>query len=132
MFWLAGLEKNAHGTLLTFEPNPVWQPIADANLRQIGSRYLSFLGTFEEKIAFVPLPENGIDIAFVDAIHTSAFVESQVDILLNKMREGAILFLDDINFSDDMQQCWKRLSADPRFKSSLRISDRVGVLEFRG
>ena len=73
MYWLFGLESNGGGTLLTFEPNDVWARIAEANLVAIGRRFELTVGTFEENIDRNLSPGERIDIAFIDAIHTSEF-----------------------------------------------------------
>ncbi len=67
MYWLAGLNAAATGTLFTFEPNADWASIADANLSAISHRYRLTVGTFEDHVAST-LDGRGIDIAFVDAI----------------------------------------------------------------
>ncbi len=129
MYFLAGLESNNQGQLLTFEPNDIWRKTAEQNLSKIGSRFNSILGTFEEKIDY-NLPENqSIDIAFIDGIHSKEFVIPQLEIIMDKASERAIIILNDINFSDSMKDCWSEVSKDPRFSSSVDLGGRVGILE---
>jgi len=130
MYWGAGLDQVESGRLLTFEPNEVWHAIAAARLAEFSSRAIPVLGTFEDKIA--GHLENGetIDIAFVDAIHTSDFVTPQVEMLIARLTPGGLIILDDISFSDDMRQCWQRWANDPRVTASVAVADRVGILEF--
>ena len=71
-----------------------------------------------------------IDIAFVDAIHTSEFVTPQVELLITLLAPGGLIVLDDISFSDDMCQCWNRWAHDPRVAASVAVGNRVGILEF--
>jgi predicted O-methyltransferase YrrM len=90
MYFLAGLEANGHGRLMTFEPNESWA---------------------------------------IDAIHTKAFVNAQLNIVLAKARPGAIIILDDISFSADMKQCWADVSHDARYAAAASIGSRVGIVE---
>jgi len=74
MYFLAGLNLNKKGKLLTFDPNTVWAKLAKDNLSKISDRFKLTNGTFEDNIDNV-LPEGQhIDIAFIDAIHTKEFV----------------------------------------------------------
>jgi predicted O-methyltransferase YrrM len=129
MYWLGGLERNRHGRLLTFEPNAVWAEIAQKNLAAIGSRFELTVGTFEENIDAALGPDERVDIAFVDAIHTSAFVFRQFDILAPRMQRGGLVLFDDINFSDDMATCWQTLATDRRVRASATVDGRLGVVE---
>ncbi len=129
MYFLAGIESNKEGILLTFDPNDVWATLAKDNLSQISDRFKLTVGTFEENIDNV-LPKNHtIDLAFIDAIHTKEFVVPQLDIVVSRSSSKAIIILDDINFSDNMMEYWKEVSCDSRFSSSLALGNRVGVLE---
>jgi predicted O-methyltransferase YrrM len=130
MYWLSGLEMNAAGRLLTFEPNKVWAPIARGNLDAIGTRFELTVGTFEENIDRMLRSGEQIDIAFIDAIHTSEFVVPQFQIVAARLAPGGLVLLDDIDFSDDMRSCWELLRGDSRVAASVEV-DRVGVLEFR-
>jgi len=80
MYWLAGIEASGIGTHFTFEPNVNWAAIADRNLAGVSSHYRLTVGTFEENVESV-LGGRRVDIAFVDAIHTGAFVRDQYSIL---------------------------------------------------
>lgn len=53
----------------------------------------------------------------------------QLDLVISRAKKGAIIILDDINFSEDMKQCWKEVSRDSRFISSVEFGNRVGILE---
>lgn len=104
MFWLAGLESNDQGLLLTFEPNEIWAKIAENNLSMISKRYQLTKGTFEDNVDLV-LQSSAIDLAFIDAIHTSDFVFKQFELVANCCSPGCLILLDDIDFSPDMREC---------------------------
>jgi predicted O-methyltransferase YrrM len=129
MYFLAGLEQNEHGSLFTFEPNELWAKIARENLSAIGSRYQLSVGTFEDHVAARLADCQRIDLAFIDAIHTPAFVLPQLELVLARCRAHALVILDDIHFSSEMRACWDQLAIDARFRASLALGERVGLLE---
>jgi predicted O-methyltransferase YrrM len=131
MYFLSGIQENSFGHLFTFEPNNQWRDIAVKNISEIGNQFTSISGTFEDNQK-TTLPDGTcIDLAFVDAIHTSAFVRPQIEIVLSRSHTGTIIILDDINFSDDMQKCWIELANDERFIASASLGNRVGILEVK-
>lgn len=131
MYFLAGLEINKEGRLLTFDPNHIWAELARKNLSEISQRFNLTIGTFEENIDNC-LPEGrAIDIAFIDAIHTKEIVIPQLDIVVKKSSPKALILLDDINFSESMKECWEEVSADKRFSASAALGSRVGILELK-
>ena len=127
MYWLAGLEQNAQGRLLTFEPNRDWAAIAKHNLQQIGNRFDLTVGTFEDHVDHVL--SRTIDIAFIDAIHTADYLVPQVQMVRDRCSPGALIVLDDINFSDEMKHCWSEFSETEDYVASLSMNGRVGILE---
>lgn len=131
MYWLAGVEQNNTGELLTFEPNSIWAEIAQKNLSSIGTRFRLVVGTFEDYIDHSLKENQKIDLAFIDAIHTSEFVFHQFDLVVARSSPNAIIVLDDINFSEDMTSAWETLANDDRVKASLAVSKRVGVIELK-
>ena len=129
MYWLAGLEENAAGVLYTFEPNGEWAAIAEHNLKRIGGRFKLTVGTFEESVDTSMPQDKLIDLAFIDAIHTTEFVIKQLELVIERSAPGAIIVLDDIDFSDDMRHCWSIVSRDPRFVASAVVGARIGIVE---
>jgi predicted O-methyltransferase YrrM len=130
MYWLTGLEAAGRGRLMSYEPNAIWADIAEENFRSISDRFILHRGTFEDLAASTLTPET-VDIAFVDAIHTRAFVEAQFAILRPFLKPGALVLFDDIDFSDDMAACWQALARSPWALASGEIGQRVGILEYR-
>jgi hypothetical protein len=125
MYWLAGL---ARGHLYTFEPNADWAGLARENLQAISPNFTLTNGTFEDEGPKV-LPPGSADIAFVDAIHTAAFVDRQYETLKPLMKPGGLVLFDDINFSDDMARCWVRIAAGAGLAASGTLDSRVGIVE---
>jgi len=130
MYFLAGLEANRAGHLYTFEPNGTWRGLAVSCLEQVSDRFTSVHGTFEGEVDTVLGRDPNIDMAFIDGIHASEFVISQLNLVIERCQDKAIIILDDICFSDDMQDCWRDIGQQDRFISSVAIGRRVGVVEF--
>jgi predicted O-methyltransferase YrrM len=89
------------------------------------------VGTFEENIDSLIDGKQVIDLAFIDAIHTKAFVKTQLEIVLARAAKDSIIIFDDIDFSEDMAECWREVAADERFVASLQLGNRVGIVEYR-
>ncbi len=128
MYWLLGLEAAESGLLQSFEANEVWADVAEENLSSISPRYNLTRGLFEERAPEV-LCAYGVDIAFVDGIHTSGFIHSQFQILLNYMKPSGLILFDDIGFSDDMRAGWKAIAQSDLVHASGEIRGMVGIVE---
>ena len=129
MYWLAGIEANGTGELLSFEPNAAWASVARENLGRIGTRFRLTLGTFEEHVEAVLGAHRRIDLAFIDAIHTPEFVVPQLALVVARASPGALVVLDDVNFSAAMGECWERIARYGLFVASARLGGRVGIVE---
>ena len=125
MYWLSGMKA---GRLFTFEPNADWAASAEENLRAVSDRFTLTVDTFEAAGPGLLAPES-VGIAFIDAIHTSEFVLRQYDILKPLMKPGGLVVFDDISFSPDMAECWRRIAGDPSLAASASVTGRVGIVE---
>lgn len=126
MYWLAGLSQRPRGTLFSFEPNPVWHPLAKANFEGISDRYVLTLGTFEDNLERI---EGEVSITLIDAIHAGDFVRRQFELVQKVSAPGALVLFDDIHFSEDMKTCWQDIARDTRYPAAWTLGSRVGVLE---
>lgn len=126
MYWLAGLNMCNRGKLYSFEPNKIWHPIAEKNFNLVSDRHHLTLGTFEDNLRNIPTK---VDVALIDAIHTKEFVLNQFELVRSVSNKGALVFFDDINFSDDMKDCWREVSQSGEFQSVWQLSGRVGIVE---
>jgi len=131
MYWLSGLEATRSGKLFTFEPNREWAVIARENLRSISTRFELIEGTFEDNVHAVLGDGPSIDIAFIDAIHKSAFVLRQFELVVQRLKPGGLVLFDDVDFSEDMSDCWRRLAQDGRVLASVAVAGRVGIVEMK-
>lgn len=126
MYWCAGLSAAGAGNFTSFEPNAAWARLATENIQTILERARLVVGTFEDNLDEIPAE---IDIAFIDAIHTPEFVDGQLNLVLERAQPGALIVLDDVNFSEQMTSYWKVVRDDGQFAAAASISRRLGVLE---
>jgi predicted O-methyltransferase YrrM len=129
MYWLAGLELNDFGQLLTFEPNGAWATVAQGNLAAVGQRFRLVNGTFEERVEAELGSGDRIDVAFIDAIHTSAFVRPQFELVAHHLASDGLILFDDIDFSSEMQSCWNGIAREQNVVASASLAGRVGIVE---
>jgi predicted O-methyltransferase YrrM len=128
MYWLDGLQAAKTGELLSFEVNPDWAEIARLNISQIGNRFRLTVGTFEDNIHEV-LKDRKIDVAYIDAIHTSEFVNSQFALVRELLANKGIVLFDDIDFSADMDSCWNSIVTRADVQSAVEVNKHVGIIE---
>lgn len=127
MYWSAALEEQGSGRLHSFEINPEWAAVAQENIAAVGDRFDLTVGAFEDHADSVA----GVDVAFIDAVHTSEWVKPQFDLVVERCSPRAVILLDDIDFSEDMRECWRDLATDSRVVGSVALSGHCGVLELR-
>lgn len=68
-----------------------------------------------------------VDIAYIDANHTYEATIRYVSALLPLMPEKGILIIDDIHYSEEMEQAWEALKTDSRVTTSMDLY-HVGIL----
>ncbi len=77
---------------------------------------------------FVKLPAIGkYDLIFLDGNHSGKATMLYIDALFEHTHGNTAFILDDIRWSEDMWDCWKYLSSDPRFHVSVDLG-RMGIL----
>lgn len=126
MYLGAALESTESGWLWSFEPNQLWAAFAERNISTVCKRVTVVRDTFEDSVdRFVPGP---IELALIDAIHTSRFVSRQLNLVAERAQSGSVILLDDIHFSSEMSHFWASLEQDTRFDGAAEIGDRLGLL----
>lgn len=71
-----------------------------------------------------------LDVVFIDANHQKAALLHYFETILPKCNEETVFIIDDIYWSEDMQDAWQILKNDTRVKISVDIYD-FGLLFFR-
>lgn len=62
-----------------------------------------------------------LDVVYVDANHTYEATKRYVDYMLPRVTEKGIIVVDDIHYSDGMEQAWTELKADPRVTTTMDL-----------
>ncbi|MEM6729027.1 MAG: class I SAM-dependent methyltransferase [Pseudomonadota bacterium] len=128
MYFLRGLERAEHGHLFTYEPNTDWVEFARENLTSVSERFTSTNDTFEAAAERTLKPAS-VGLAFIDAIHTKAFVDAQFAILRDYLAPGAVVLFDDIYFSEDMEACWTSIAQADGIAASAQMGRRLGIVK---
>ncbi|MBN2766642.1 MAG: class I SAM-dependent methyltransferase [Paludibacteraceae bacterium] len=69
------------------------------------------------------------DFVFIDANHTSDALLRYFEIIMSKVHNDMVIVIDDINWSDDMQEAWQQIKRHPNVINSLDIFG-FGILFF--
>jgi predicted O-methyltransferase YrrM len=68
-----------------------------------------------------------LDLVFIDANHRLEPTLKYAEALIPQLSSGGMLILDDINWSEEMQEAWKQVRRKTDFELSLDLG-RMGVL----
>jgi len=125
----AALELNGAGTLTTVERDEGLGGVAKEGLVRLGleGRVELRLGLQDDSLGDVLEPMRSIDYAFLDADHTTEGTLAHFATLLPHLGGGAIVVLDDINWSEGMRRAWKSIAANERVSTMLELR-RVGII----
>ena len=129
----AALELNGAGTLTTVERDEGLGGVAEEGFARLGlqSRVEVWRGVQDGSLGAVLESMRSIEYAFLDADHTENATLAHFATLLPRLQEGAIVVLDDINWSDGMWRAWKTIAADQRVSTVLKLR-RVGIIVIAG
>jgi len=70
-----------------------------------------------------------LDVVFMDANHTQEAVLSYFEQILTKVHNNSVIVVDDIYWSADMEQAWKRIKEHPRVSSTIDLF-QLGIVFF--
>jgi predicted O-methyltransferase YrrM len=125
----AALELNGAGTLTTVERDEGLGGVAEEGFARLGlqERVELRLDSRPDSLDRVLEPMRPIDYAFLDADHTEDATLSHFATLLPHLREGAIVVIDDINWSEGMGRAWKSIAGNERVSTRFELR-RVGIV----
>jgi predicted O-methyltransferase YrrM len=125
----AALELNGAGSLTSLERIEGLGAIAEEGLSRLGleGRVQLRLGSIDDSLAGVLEGAGQIDYALLDADHTEDATMAHFAALLPHLRAGAIVVVDDINWTEGMRRAWKSIVGNERVSSKLELR-RVGIL----
>jgi predicted O-methyltransferase YrrM len=127
------LELNGAGTLITFELDQVRGAIAEEGLSRLGldRRVDLHMGPQSDSLGRVLQGAGAIDYAFLDADHSEEATLAHFEALLPHLARGAIVILDDINWSEGMRRAWKAIAGHQRTSTTVELR-RTGIVLIAG
>ena len=122
------LRLNGRGALTTVDREPRLRPVAEEGFRELGLAELVTMITAEvdpslggELAGAAP-----IECALIDAEHTERATVAHFELLVPFLAEGAIVLVDDVHLSEEMNRAWRRIAAHERVAEAVDLN-RLGV-----
>ncbi len=102
--------------------------IALQNFQETGIKRVHLLrGTFGEKFPVVIKNINDYPLLFIDGDHRKDNVILYVEQWLSNWQGGSVMVLDDIHWSDEMEEAWKYIVSKPEVNLSFDLF-QMGIL----
>lgn len=122
------MAARSSATLYTFEGNEAVLSVADNLFKRLGfNNAKTILGNFNTTLGPVLAEVTNVDFAYIDGNHSYEATMRYVDIILPKMSKNGVIVLDDILWSKEMQEAWKKIISRNEVVSSLEIRD-LGII----
>jgi predicted O-methyltransferase YrrM len=125
----ASLELNGSGSLTTLERVEGLGQIVSQGVHRLGlgDRVTIRVESADDALEGV-LDETGpVDYAFLDADHTVEGTVAHFTTLEPHLADGAVVVLDDINWTEGMRRAWAEISGRERVATSVRLR-RMGII----
>ena len=113
---------NPSAKIITLEGCPETATLARASFAKFsGNRIQLVEGSFQETLSTVlqQIPE--IDYVFIDGHHQLQPTLNYFEMCLSKLHANSIVIIDDINWSDEMREAWKKIKQHPRVSISIDV-----------
>ncbi len=123
----AALELNGDGRIVSLDLDALTS-VAHPGLASLELRHRVELvgGRIEDTLPGVLEGTGPIEYALLDSDHTEQGTLSAFDALAPHMRSGAIVVLDDINWTDGMRRAWSSVARRERVAATVGLR-RVGI-----
>lgn len=107
----------AGSRLLTIEASPYRSRLAGRLHSGVGltGRVSRRVGRFDDEMSAALADLGTLDLAFVDGDHTFDGTIRYIDRLLPSCRSGAVICVDDITWSEEMDMAWAEIARRPEF-----------------
>jgi predicted O-methyltransferase YrrM len=116
--------------LITLEGCESTATIAEDNFRKFPEYSIQIIkGAFDQTLenAIEQLPR--LDYVFIDGHHKLEPTLKYFELCLSKIHEHSIVVIDDINWSDEMREAWKKIISHTRVTVSINIF-MMGIVFF--
>lgn len=127
--YLANAHKIVH--IKTFEGAEEITKLASQNFEAAHARNIQLIkGNIDETLPRELEKTQSIDLVYLDANHRFEPTIRYVRQLLPKLHENSILVLDDIHWSKEMNEAWKKVQAMPEVTLTLDLYE-AGLVFFK-
>ena len=123
---------NPDATVYTIEGAPAIAAIARQNFETLGiSNLQSVVGNFDEVLpGLLQKINRSIDFAFIDGNHRLQPTLAYFNELLQCANENTIMILDDIHWSEEMEQAWFEIQNNATVTATIDLFF-IGIVVFR-
>ena len=119
------------GYLFTLEGSPSCAEIAVYNLRRLGLENTQVIvGNFDDTLPKVLEQLPKLDYVFFDGNHSMKATLDYFNQCKNLAHNDTIFIFDDINWNEDMNECWQRIKLDEDVKITIDVFF-MGIVFFR-
>jgi predicted O-methyltransferase YrrM len=124
----AALTLSGMGRLTTLEVSRECVTVAERGLSELGldQRVDLQLGEIGETLQGVMQRVAPVDYALIDADHTEQATLGHFRTMLPHLSDGAVVLLDDINWTSEMKRAWQTIARDEQVSLAVGLG-RVGI-----
>ncbi|WP_445205347.1 O-methyltransferase [Tenuifilum sp.] len=124
-------KANPQGVLYTIEGDEAVFGIAQKRFDTMNITNIKpICGIFETELPGIAREVPGFDFVFIDGDHNGTKLLQYFNVILPKLNENSVVVVDDIRWSNDMEDAWRELKANRQVSVSIDLF-RCGVLFFR-
>lgn len=122
---------NPAATIITIEGSRAIQQQALQNFKALHMDFLkSLCGNFDDVLPVVLSSVTTVDMAYIDGNHRLKPTLDYFEQLLQKKNEASIFIFDDIHWSAEMEEAWRRIQQHPQVRYTIDLFF-LGLVFFR-
>jgi predicted O-methyltransferase YrrM len=126
------LRLNGRGALTTVDRERRLRPVAEEGFRELGLAALVTMisAEIDESLGGELAEAAPIECALIDAEHTEPATVAHFELLLPFLAAGAIVLVDDVHLSEEMNRAWRRIAAYQQIAAAVDLH-RLGAALLR-
>ena len=122
---------NPEAKVFTLEGSKSIAEVAENNFRELGIKNIQLLrGEFQTSLPQALARISSVDFLFLDGNHRLAPTLFYFNQCLTKANENSVFVIDDIHWSQEMEQAWKQIQQHPRMTMTIDLFS-FGLVFFR-
>ena len=113
---------NLDAQLITMEGSTAVATVAKENFKQLNLKNIKIIeGNFDETLSLTIANLSSIDLAFLDGNHRYQPTINYFNEVLKKSHEHTIIILDDVHWSQEMEQAWEEVKQHPQVTMTIDL-----------